>query len=53
MKAAQESLLARAREQAKSEKERTRTQREQKIKAAQIGRARAIEEARMTKESEI
>lgn len=49
MKAAQESLLARASEQAKSEKERTRTQREPEIKAAEIGRARAIEEARITK----
>ncbi|MEO8241289.1 MAG: flotillin domain-containing protein [bacterium] len=53
MKAAQDSLLARAREQSESEKERARIQREQEIKAAEITRARAIEEAQITKEREI
>ena len=53
MKSMQESLLARAREQAESEKERARIQREQEIHAAEIMRARAIEEAQITKEREI
>jgi flotillin len=53
MTAAQESLLAQAREQAESETERARIKREQEIRAAEIARARAIEEAEITKERDV
>lgn len=53
MKAAQNSQLAQAREQAESETERARIKREQDIKSAEIARARTIEEAQITKERDI